>query len=447
MVIAIYGAGYVGLVSAVCFAKMGHRIICADINPSRVALLRKGECPIHEEGLQALLEAQLLSGRLHFTASLTEAVQQATVHIVATGTPSLPDGSADLSQIFAVATALAEDATAEGFLVIKSTVPVGTGDAVEAHLKRELTRLNKPYQFSVASNPEFLREGRALHDFLQADRIILGGVPVAIDILKVIYEPMIAAGIPLLCMSRGSAELTKYAANTMLACRISFMNQISRIAERVGASIDDIQAGLGSDHRIGPHFLQAGIGYGGSCLPKDTRALIQTARTLGIDVPLLEAIDEINHQQKNWVMDQLKMHFRAVLHGKMIGIWGLSFKPDTDDLREASSLVLIEALLASGARVRLFDPVAMPLAKTILPKNAAISWCSSAEEVITTPVDALIIATEWSVFKSYDLSLLQKALQEAPLIDGRNCFSLAAVGAAKMAYYYSVGRPQVVFSG
>jgi UDPglucose 6-dehydrogenase len=442
MVIAIYGAGYVGLVSAVCFAKLGHRVICADINSERIKALNNGECPIYEAELPQLLTEQLSTGRLTFTSDLSSTIEKATIHIIATGTPSLADGSADLSQVYAVATQIAQQIHASGLLIIKSTVPVGTGDALQAYVQNILAQHNKFYQLNVASNPEFLREGTAVYDFLNADRIILGGNEAAITILEAIYQPLAEHNIPLIRMSRLSAELTKYAANTMLACRISFINQISQLAEKVGANIDEIRQGIGSDHRIGPHFLQPGIGYGGSCFPKDNRALIQTAQTIGIEVPLLKAIETINHIQKQWAIETLKQHFKDELQNKTIGIWGLAFKPGTDDMREASSLVIINALLQLGTQLRLYDPVAMIAAKAHLPSSDAIIWCNSADEVLNN-VDALVIATEWPVFKEYPLTSLQQMLGDSPIIDGRNCYDLLNVERANIAYYYSVGRPVI----
>lgn len=442
MDIAIYGAGYVGLVSAVCFAKIGHNVICADVNKERINTLINGMCPIYEDKLPESLKEQLLSGRLQFTSRLLDAIQLATVHIIATGTPSLADGNADLSQVYAVASLLAREVTADGLIVLKSTVPVGTAEALQAHVNAELAHFNKPYRISVASNPEFMREGSALRDFLHADRIIVGGDRDAVYRLKAIYQPLVEQGIPLLSMSCHSAELTKYAANAMLACRISFMNQISHIAEKVGANIDEIQQGLGADHRIGPFFLQAGIGYGGSCIPKDMLALTQTARSLDIKVPLFEAIEEVNHIQKRWVIDQLNDHFNNELAHKTIGIWGVAFKPDTDDIREASSLVIIEELLRVGAHLRIYDPVAMPATQRCL-QNDSITWSTSAAEVLAFPLDALVIATEWQVFKTYSLASLQETLRSAPIIDGRNCFELSQVEEANIAFYYSVGRPLI----
>lgn len=443
MIISVYGAGYVGLVSAVCFSKMGYDVICADINQHKISLLQQGQSPIHEVGLPELLNTQLQQGRLQFTTNLCDAIQQASIHVIATGTPSLPDGSADLSQVFAVVEKIARYVTCEGLVVIKSTVPPGTGDLVETYLDKERLRWNNPCSINVASNPEFLREGRAVYDFLHADRIVVGGNAQAIMALKALYQPLTEEGIPLIVMSRQSAELTKYAANAMLACKISFINQMSRIAEKVGANIDEVRTGIGSDSRIGPHFLEAGIGYGGSCFPKDGRALLQMAQSLDIDVPLLQAIEASNALQKTWVMEQLKRHFKDGLENKTIGLWGLSFKPETDDIREASSLVIIQSLLPAKVHLRLYDPVAMPMAKNYVSEHPQIIWCDSADDVLSVPLDALVIATEWPLFKTYSLARLRAALGHAPLIDGRNCFELSAVKQAEIAYYYSVGRPLI----
>lgn len=444
MVIAIYGAGYVGLVSAVCFAKIGHEVICADINEERINLLKTGVCPIYEEHLPELLNEQLKNARLQFTTNLSYAVKEASVHFIATGTPSLADGQADLTQVYAVATKIAQEATAETLLVIKSTVPVGTGDAIQQHVKDELKRVGHAFSIHVASNPEFLREGTAVYDFLNADRIIIGGEKDALAVLRTVYSPLVEQkNIPLLSMERRSAELTKYAANMMLACRISFINEISRIAEKAGANIDEIREGIGTDQRIGLFFLQAGIGYGGSCFPKDGRALIQTAHALGEDVPLLDAIENVNLKQKKWVIEQLIQHFNGNLQDKIIGIWGVAFKPGTDDIREASSLVVIEALIKAGCKLRLYDPVAMPAAKEYLQHHEALTWCHSADDVLDDSLDALVIATEWQIFKDYSLHSLQAALHNAPIIDGRNCFDLAKIREANISYYYSVGRPRV----
>ncbi|WP_058462351.1 UDP-glucose dehydrogenase family protein [Legionella adelaidensis] len=439
MDISIYGAGYVGLVSAACFAKLGHQVVCADINQERIHALQLGGCPIYEEGLPELIKEQVENKRLLFTSDIPFAINAANIHFIATGTPSQEDGSADLTQVFAVAKQIALHTTENCIIVTKSTVPVGTGDL----LQQEIAVHNKQVKIDLLSNPEFLREGCAVQDFLKADRIVLGGEDAAaLERLKDLYQPLIAQGIPLLCMSRVSAELTKYTANAFLACKISFMNQISRLAEKVGANIDEIREGISLDHRIGPHFLQAGIGYGGSCFPKDNRALVNTAKNLNIKTPLLTAIDEINLWQKEWVVEQLLRYFDNNLKNKTIAIWGLSFKPGTDDLREASSIVIIKALLALGVHLRLYDPVAMLAAKAELGENSSITWSSDASSTIQA-CDALVIATEWPEFKSFPLNHLKEILGSKPIFDGRNCYPIEEMVKNKISFYASVGRPTI----
>lgn len=443
MNIAVYGAGYVGLVSSVCFAKLGHRVICVDVNEERVAMLSCGESPIYEEGLTDLLKAQLACGQLSFTANIANACKRATIHIIATGTPGLDDGSADLSQVFSVVSALAEHTETNGLIVTKSTVPVGTGDKIEAFVNKQLALSKKQHTLDVASNPEFLREGTAIFDFLNADRIIVGGNPNSVKILEEVYQPLIESGVVFSGMSRRSAELTKYSANAMLACKISFINQISQLAEKLGANIDDIRHGIALDKRIGPHFLLPGIGYGGSCFPKDVRALVQIADENGVDSQFLKAIDAVNDLQKNWVFSKLSRHFNQTLHGLKIGFWGLAFKPGTDDMREASSLVAINALIQAGAKITVYDPVANDAARKLFMSSVSINWCNTAEEVLAANLDALVIATEWPEFKNFSLAALADSLGSAVLVDGRNCFELDAIKAAKLACYYSVGRPVV----
>ncbi|MCC5014395.1 MULTISPECIES: UDP-glucose dehydrogenase family protein [unclassified Legionella] len=441
MIISVYGAGYVGLVSAACLAKIGHQVLCVDIHTQRIRDLQEGRCPLYEEQLPELIQEQLRNGCLQFTTSLTQAIQQSSLHLIATGTPELPDKSADLSQVFSVIDSFINEICSDATLIIKSTVPVGTGDRIQQRISDGLLRRHASYRVQVVSNPEFLREGCAVNDFLYADRIVVGGERSALIPLQEMYKPLTDQGIPLLCMSRRSAELTKYAANAMLACRISFINQISSIAEKMGAHIDDIQQGIGLDHRIGPHFLQAGIGYGGSCFPKDTRALLHTAKAIQAETSLLEAIEAINQVQKKWAIDILSRHFDQGLENKTIGIWGLAFKPGTDDMREASSLELIRALLEAGATVRVYDPAAMDAAKILFTAESAIVWCDDADSVLNPNLDALVIATEWPVFKQIPLKVLAQALRNAPLIDGRNCLDWYQVQEAQFAWYYSVGRP------
>ena len=437
MKISVYGAGYVGLVTSACLSSLGHHVCCADISQERIQQLQDGHCPIYETGLPELLKSVIRKGLLTFTASPLEAVQFSDVHFIATGTPSLPDGQADLSQVFDVVDTIAHQGKTKGLLITKSTVPVGTGDEIEKRIKA----IHKDHNFYVASNPEFLREGSAVYDFLNADRIVAGGGEASLEIFSEIYQPLIEQGIPLVTMSRVSAELTKYTANTMLACRISFMNQISQLAEAIGADIEDIRQGVGMDHRIGPHFLNAGIGYGGSCFPKDSRALINKSKSLGIDPSLLESIENVNHNQKSWPYEKIKEYFEGELQGKHIALWGLAFKPGTDDMREASSLVIIQKLLNSGVIIHAFDPVAVENAKKELLNYSNIHWYETKEAAIQHQIDALLIVTEWDEIKKVNLTDLASKLQEAPIIDGRNCFHLNDVSQSGISEYISVGRP------
>ncbi|RAP38365.1 hypothetical protein B1207_00290 [Legionella quinlivanii] len=444
MKIAVYGAGYVGLVSSACFASLGHDVLCVDVNHNRIKSLQSGHCPIHEKNLPQLLSEQSGAGRLRFDSELEKAVYCANVHFIAVGTPGLEDGRADLSQVKEVVRKIAQLAERDSFIICKSTVPVGTGELLENLVKGELALLNKDISVHLASNPEFLREGSAVFDFLNADRIIAGGEPSSIACLQEIYQPLINKGIPFLSMSRSSAELTKYSANAMLAARISFINQISQIAEAAGANIEEVRRGMALDERIGPHFLNAGIGYGGSCFPKDVRALAQCAVDLQLNPSLLLAIDEVNNEQKNWVFKHLMSHFNQKLSGLKLGFWGLSFKPDTDDLREASSLIAIQSILREDALVVAYDPVATDAAQLLFQGEHNIVWAKSAEEVLSAGLDALIIATEWSEFQSYSLSAMKRSIGRAAVFDGRNCFDLKAVKDANLQMYYSVGRPVVI---
>ena len=440
MKISVYGAGYVGLVSAACLAKLGHFVVCLDIDAQRIQSLLQGHCPFYEENLPQLLQEQAEKGHLQFTTTFDEACRQAEMHLIATGTPSLADGNADLSQIYAVAEKIAEETQKDSFIVVKSTVPVGTSDLLQAHVTKKCQK----FHLEVCSNPEFLREGTAVKDFLTPDRIIIGGSNKALAMLQKIYEPLIERGVPLLTMSCVSAELVKYSANAMLACRISFMNQISSLAEKVNANIDEVKQGMSKDPRIGSLFLEAGLGYGGSCFPKDLRSLTETAKKYGVDASLFEVIDKVNQNQKNWVYSTVNRHFNHVIKGLTIGIWGLAFKPATDDMREASSLVAIHALEQAGAKLCVFDPIAMPRAQNLLANLASINWCDSLEAVLESPLDALVIVTEWPVFKQYPLDKLKVRLGQAPIFDGRNCFGLAQVEEVQLPYYYSVGRPPFI---
>ncbi len=446
MQIAVFGAGYVGLVSSLCFAHLGHNVICLDIDEARVALLSEGKSPIYEEGIEDLLQSMLKAGRLTFTHSFDDLTPNISIHIIATGTPSLPNGSADLSQVYSVISSIIKQAQKNALLVIKSTVPVGTGDTMEAFIKNQLIENNKNHQLEIASNPEFLREGTAISDFLHAERIVVGGSDMAIGLLRELYEPLISKGVPFITMSRQSAELAKYASNAFLACKVSFINQVSQLAERSQADIDDVKKVMGLDSRIGSQFLNPGIGYGGSCFPKDVRALVQIAKQVDVNPTFFQTIDEVNTLQKTWVVLQIRKHFNHNLRGLKIGFWGLAFKPGTDDLREASSLVAIDALLRGEATIYAYDPSALDKAAELYSQNneSNIHFCNTAEMVLAEKLDALVIATEWQEFKSYSLESLQNLLKSAPIFDGRNCFSLDAVRKVRLTYY-SVGRPVVNF--
>ncbi|STY29827.1 UDP-glucose 6-dehydrogenase [Legionella wadsworthii] len=442
MNISVYGAGYVGLVSAACLAHLGHEVVCTDIDIEKIDMLQGGGCPLHEKHLNEILEESRKNGKIFFSSDLSYAISRSFIHIITTGTPSKPDGSADLSQVFAVSERIASEIKRDAILVIKSTVPAGTCDEIYSSVQSIVTSQQKICKIDVVSNPEFLREGNAVTDFLNAERIIAGGNEAALIAIQRMYQPLLEQGIPLLRMSRRSAELTKYAANAMLACKISFINQMSRIAEVSGANIDDIRLGIGYDRRIGKEFFLPGVGYGGSCFPKDVRALCATAKEFHIDASLIEAIESVNNMQKNWAFEMLEKHFTSNLEGRTIGIWGLAFKQDTDDLREASSLNLIYSLLAANAQIQVYDPEAMKNAKKLLSQYESIRWCESASQAVLG-VDALVIVTEWSEFKYYPLYKLASQLKNAPLIDGRNCYNLFEIRNSNIHCYYSVGRPAV----
>lgn len=443
MKLSVYGTGYVGLVASIGFAKLGHEVVALDVQKSRIDALNNGVCPLYEVDLPKLLKAQLKTSRLRFTSETQEAINHGDIHIIAIGTPSLEDGKADVTQVYQVVTAIAKNCTSNGIIVIKSTVPIGTSDDLQEKINQILQDEARAIQLQVVSNPEFLREGTAVFDFLQPDRIIIGGSDIALADIKTMYQPLTDTGIPILCMSRRSAELTKYAANAMLACRISFINEISRMATITGANIDDIRLGIGQDHRIGPHFLHPGIGYGGSCFPKDIRALIQIAKSHDLYTPLLHAIEQVNEIQKHWVIDQLYHHYKGVLYGKTIGLWGLTFKPGTDDVREASSLIVLKDLLEQGVKIRVYDPVGVDKVQALFSGHPGIMWCQSAASVLGVSLDALVITTEWDEFKNYSLKSLQQSLGRAPLVDGRNCFDLNDLITHGFLYYYSVGRPAI----
>jgi UDPglucose 6-dehydrogenase len=433
MRVCVIGTGYVGLVTAVCLASLGHDITALDIDEDKIKTLSQGFCTIYEQGLQSLLDESLAAKKIAFTCDYQKALAHTEIVIIAVGTPSNQDGSADCANLYDCVHKIIPYCQDEMVVVTKSTVPVGTGDEIESLLKNHCKK-----SIRVVSNPEFLRAGMAVDDFLHPDRIIIGcNEQMPIQVLKKLYAPLIAQNIPFITMSRRSAELSKYASNVMLATKISFINQISQIAEKTGANIDEISRAMGLDKRIGPHFNQAGIGYGGSCFPKDVDALIHTAFSIGIDAPLLHATKKINHQQKLWLIKKLEHHFKHGIKELTIGILGLSFKPGTDDLRQAPSLVLIEYLIKCGAKIIAFDPVAIDAAKSLLGAYDNIGYASSVEQVCCT-CDALCIVTEWPGFKELPFS----KLKNTPIFDGRNIFDLTAIK-EKQLCYYSVGRTSI----
>jgi len=432
MKIAVIGTGYVGLVSGAGFSDFGHDVTCVDINADRIERLRGNEIPIYEPGLTELVRRNASQGRLHFTTSVADAVRGAQIAMIAVGTPSAADGSADLSFVFDAARQIA--AAMQGFTVIvtKSTVPVGTADKIRA-VVAEATQ----HPFAVASNPEFLKEGAAVNDFLRPDRVIIGAEdPRAIELLREAYHGVMRTGDRIQVMDTRSAELTKYAANAMLATRISFMNELARLAEAVGADIESVRRGLGSDPRIGPKFLFAGAGFGGSCFPKDLRALRHTAQSADVPLTVVDAVERANERQKRVLGERVISHFGGRLDDKRIAVWGLAFKPETDDIRESPALVLIEQLLAAGAKVVAYDPAAMPNVRDQLGDTIELA---PDPYTATIGADAIVLVTEWHELRHLDLARLKTQLRQLVLFDGRNQWSASDARAAGFAYY-GIGR-------
>lgn len=440
MKVAIHGCGYVGLVTGACLADVGNTVTAVDVDAERVTRLNAGETPIYEPGLEALLRANLDAGRLRFTIDPEEAVAAAETQFICVGTPPREDGSADLKYVIKVADVIGRHMEDYRLVVTKSTVPVGTADAVAGAMKKALD--GRQVAYDVASNPEFLKEGDAVNDFMKPDRIVVGTNSTRAEgILRELYAPFNRNHDRVLVMDVRSAELTKYAANAMLATRISFMNEMAGIAERVGANIENVRQGIGSDPRIGWSFIYPGCGYGGSCFPKDVRAVEQTARQEGLEPQILRAVDEVNTRQKGVLFEKIATHFGDDLKGRTIAVWGLSFKPNTDDMREAPSRVLIDSLLKAGALVRAHDPEAIRVAEGIFDGEKNVTLLEDPMEA-AKGADALVIVTEWKAYRSPDWVRLRKCLNEPVVVDGRNLFEPETVREAGLVYY-SIGRAPV----
>ncbi len=439
MRLTIFGSGYVGLVQGACMAEMGNHVVCYDIDEEKIAQLNKGEIPIYEPGLEAYVERNVAAGRLEFTTDVGKAVGHGLFQFIAVGTPPDEDGSADLKHVLAVARAIGENLKDYRIVVDKSTVPVGTADKVKAEIARVLKERGKSVEFDVVSNPEFLKEGAAINDFMKPDRIIVGtDNPRTTELLRSLYEPFNRNHDRLISMDIRSAELTKYAANAMLATKISFMNELANLAERFGADIEKVRVGIGSDPRIGYHFIYPGAGYGGSCFPKDVQALARSAAESGYEASLLNAVEEVNLRQKRRLFEKLSSHYKGKLRGKTVAVWGLSFKPNTDDMRAAPSRVLMEALWDAGAAVRAYDPEAMEEAARIYPAQSGLTLCDSAQAALDGS-DALLIVTEWQEFRSPDFNLIKNKVADAVIFDGRNLYEPEVVEGFGLKYY-AIGR-------
>ena len=440
MKITVVGTGYVGLVAAACLAEVGNHVLGLDVNAEKIRILKEGGIPIHEPGLLEIVRRNVENGRLSFTTNVEEAVGFGEVQFIAVGTPPDEDGSADLQYVTEAARNIGRFMNSAKVIVDKSTVPIGTGDMVKAAVAEELKKRNLDIHYSVVSNPEFLKEGAAVEDFMRPDRIIIGTEdPKAIEVMKQVYAPFQRNHERLVVTNLRSAELIKYAANSMLATRISFMNELANLAEIVGADIEMVRQGIGSDSRIGYHFLYPGCGYGGSCFPKDVKALIKTAKDVaGFDLKLLKAVEEVNDLQKFVLPKKIKKQFGDNLKGKHFALWGLAFKPNTDDMREASSRVLINELIKAGASITAYDPVAMDEGKRIFKDEKHLTFADTQDEALKN-ADALIIVTEWTEFRSPDFTLIKSSLKSPMIFDGRNLYDPKAVRALGFNYY-PIGR-------
>src|SRR5882672_1828238 len=432
------GTGYVGLVTGACFAEVGNDVLCLDLDAAKIRKLESGGIPIYEPGLAEVVKRNVAAGRLHFTTDVARAVNFGTVQCIAVGTPPGEDGSADLQHVVAAARNIGRHMSDYKVVVDKSTVPVGTADKVRAAIAEELAKRGAKTPFAVVSNPEFLKEGAAVEDFMRPDRVVVGSDdPQATQTMRTLYAPFQRNHERLMVMDVRSAELTKYAANAMLATRISFMNELANLAERLGADIEEVRKGIGSDPRIGYQFLYAGIGYGGSCFPKDVKALIHTAEEAGGTLPMLEAVEQVNAEQKRVLAKKILKRF-GKLSGRRIAVWGLAFKPNTDDVREAPSRVLIEELLSGGATVSAYDPVAMPAAKSAFADLKGVTYAESPLEALDG-ADALAVVTEWKEFRSPDFQAIRARLKTPAVFDGRNLYDPNELKRCGLEYY-PIGR-------
>ena len=415
MKLCVVGTGYVGLVAGTCFAESGNDVICVDNVKTKVEALKRGQVPIYEPGLAELIQRNTAEGRLTFTTDLRDAVRRSVVCFLAVGTPSSDRGAADLSAVWSVAREIARTMDGYRVIVTKSTVPVGTGERIRS-LMRELT----PHPFDVVSNPEFMKEGAAIEDFMKPDRVVIGaGSARAIEIMREVYEPFVRTGNPILVMDNASAEMTKYAANALLATRISFMNEMANLCERVGADVDQVRRGIGYDRRIGHHFLFPGVGYGGSCFPKDVKAVIHSAREHGMEFALLNAVEDVNEGQKGRLVEKVVAEFGPDLRGRRFAVWGLAFKPRTDDMREAPAITIVEGLLARGAAIAVHDPEALNEARKVFGER--VTYQRVNYEALAG-ADALLIVTEWNEFRRPDFARMKRLLRRPIIFDGRNLY-------------------------
>ncbi|GAA4894552.1 UDP-glucose/GDP-mannose dehydrogenase family protein [Ferrimonas pelagia] len=439
MKVSVFGIGYVGLVQAAVMAEFGHEVCCIDVDRDKIAALERGQIPIYEPGLEPMVTQNHAAGRLHFSTDAQQGVEHGQVIFIAVGTPPDEDGSADLKYVLAVASTIAQHMNAAKVVVNKSTVPVGTADKVRAQIGKVLQQRDSELDFQVVSNPEFLKEGAAISDCMRPDRIVIGSDnPDAIATMRELYEPFNRQQDRTVVMDVRSAELTKYAANCMLATKISFMNEMANLAEKLGADIESVRRGIGSDPRIGYHFIYPGCGYGGSCFPKDVQALIQAADHIEHSATILKAVEQVNEQQKSVLFRNLMHHFDGDLAGKTICLWGLAFKPNTDDMREAPSRVLMQALWQAGAKVQAYDPEAMEETQRIFGQRDDLALMGTKEAALRG-ADALVICTEWQAFRAPDFDLIRQELHHPVIVDGRNLYDPARL-AQKGFSYYGIGR-------